>query len=206
MYSILPAAKRYSFCPGHCSTSQPVKGPASGSQQPPLIQIPQSAVMETCPVIAKLRNQENQGTKRHSEKLGDENLCVKRALRLFLAGEERYQEKYKHQRTEPGPFTATSLPVPRKAQDIQIWLSFLHLPLPNKHTSLPLHHTLCPPHSPFQGLYQFNEVKIPKWSQTKKSRGSPPAELTASGQWKLGALSGPEEEFLPTLLLARPSL
>jgi len=39
-----------------------------------------------------------------------------------------------------------------------------------------------------------------------KKRGSPPAELTASGQWKLGALSGPEEEFLPTLLSARPSL
>lgn len=78
----------------------------------------------------------------------------KRVLRLFLAGEERYQEKYKHQRAEPSPFTATSLPVPRKAQDIHIQIrshfyiycfqiSMQHFPFITPSTTSPLLSRVC---------------------------------------------------------------
>lgn len=71
-------------------------------------------------------------------------ICVKkRVLTLFLDGEESYQKKKK---PKPSSFKATSLPVPKKAQGIQIQLSFLHWPPPNKHISHPLHRTLYSPH------------------------------------------------------------
>lgn len=109
MYSILPAAKRYSSSHGHCSASQPAKGPTSESQQLRLVQIPQSAVVETRPVIAKLRNQKNKGTKRHSEKLGDENLCEKKSPETVSSWGGEVPRKIQTPKSRTQPFHSNIL-------------------------------------------------------------------------------------------------
>lgn len=68
-------------------------------------------------VITKLTNQENWGTKRHSEKLVDDDVEI-RVVGLFLAGETRHQGKCKHNRADPVPPTGISLPISRKVQGI----------------------------------------------------------------------------------------
>lgn len=133
-------------------------------------------------------------------------VCVKKnkVLTLSLDGEKRYQKKLpkpknlalsrQHLYLFPGKLRASKSSSHFNTDHSQI--STYHIPFITPFA--------LPTFPPVFGWFQ--RVQDTQESQTKKSRGFPPAELTASGQWKLEPLSGPGEGFLPTLLLARPSL